>query len=452
MFVHTLDRWSRNVMVTLQSFRILSQTRTAFVSLSEHIDYSTPEGMLQLTILAAFAAYFSDMLAKHTSKGKGERAAQGLYNGDIPFGYRSTGQKSPPEFDPDEFPGLRMIGELRMEGRTAEQIADAVNAAGYRTGSKRFGARLFTIDTINAITRCEFYAAYEPGDDRGTVMYKDQRFRGQHPAAFTYEEWQRIRIGTRLNYKAPQRSEQAHRTYEFAGYIVCVHCGLNLRCRGASANVDYSYYKDMAKARQLPCPAGGYLQVRTDLVMVQFGDLLQGLRLPTYWRDMVREKMMEAAKKTGLDPEAMEREKERLKLKRGRILKQHREGYIDDEEFEGEMAAVELALRGLEVPEIDGVSLEDVIEAGERLPGMAALWHVATVEERREMVMLILEPGGLHYDVEMKEIAAITPRPVFLPVLRLLAGVVEYEEATGTLVTGRWQQRNRRDSNPRSSA
>src|SRR5437868_8079783 len=60
VFVHTLDRWSRNVMVTLQSFRILSLSRTAFISLSEHIDYSTPEGMLQLTILAAFAAYFSD--------------------------------------------------------------------------------------------------------------------------------------------------------------------------------------------------------------------------------------------------------------------------------------------------------------------------------------------------------------------------------------------------------
>jgi hypothetical protein len=77
---------------------------------------------------------------------------------------------------------------------------------------------------------------------------------------------------------------------------------------------------------------------------------------------------------------------------------------------------------------------------------MAALWSEATVEERREMVMLILQPGGLHYDVEVKEIAAITPRPVFLPVLRLLEGVVEYEEATGTLVTSRWQQRNRRAS------
>jgi site-specific DNA recombinase len=116
VFVHTLDRWSRNVMVTLQSFRILSLSRPAFISLSEHIDYSTPEGMLQLTILAAFAAYFSDMLAKHTSKGKSERVAQGLYNGDVPFGYRSTGPKAPPEFDPEEYPGLRLLGELRMKG------------------------------------------------------------------------------------------------------------------------------------------------------------------------------------------------------------------------------------------------------------------------------------------------------------------------------------------------
>src|SRR5437879_11480998 len=49
VMVHTLDRWSRNVMVTLQSFRILAEHQTAFISLSEHIDYSTPEGRLQLT-------------------------------------------------------------------------------------------------------------------------------------------------------------------------------------------------------------------------------------------------------------------------------------------------------------------------------------------------------------------------------------------------------------------
>jgi hypothetical protein len=202
----------------------------------------------------------------------------------------------------------------------------------------------------------------------------------------------------------------------------------------------------MAKSRKYPCPAGGYLQVRTDLVIQQFGELLRGLRLPPHWREMIREQMLEAAKKQGLDVDSIEREKERLRLKRGRILKQHREGYIDDEEFEGEMAAVELALRAFEMPEVDGVSLEKVIEAGERLPGMIALWDVATVEERRGMLGHIIQPEGLHYDVETKEIAAITPTPGFLPILRLLEGVVEYNEATGTLVTSRWQLRNRRES------
>src|SRR5579885_1003531 len=219
VMVHTLDRWSRNVMVTLQSFRILADHQVAFVSLSEHIDYSTPEGRLQLTILAAFAAYFSDMLAKHTSKGKGERAAQGLHNGDTPFGYRRTGEKQPPAKDPETNPGLRMIGELRLRGIEAEKIADEINAAGYRTGSKRFGQRLFTGDTITAILRNEFYAGYAPGDDRGTTIYKGQRYRGQHEATFTYEEWQQIRAITETMAAKPKRAKRARNTYEFAGYI-----------------------------------------------------------------------------------------------------------------------------------------------------------------------------------------------------------------------------------------
>src|SRR6266852_2034734 len=452
VMVHSLDRWARNVMVTLQSFRILADSQVAFISHSEHIDYSTPEGRLQLTILAAFAAYFSDMLAKHTSKGKGERAAQGLYNGDVPFGYRWTGPKSPPELDPDELPGLRMIGELRMKGVESDKIADAVNHAGYRTGSKRFGARLFTKDTITAILRNEFYAAFTPGDDRGTVKYHEQRFRGLHPAAFTYDEWQQIRSITQSMARAPQRQAQAKRFYEFAGYLADIHCRLTLRAQGKSTTTDYEYYRDTARERRIPCPAGGHLVIRSDLVREQFGDMLKSLKLPDNWREEIRHQMVAEALAAGMTGEAVEREKERLKLKRSRVLKQHREGYIDDDEFQGEMAAVELALRQLEAPEVDGVILDDVIAAGEHIPGMAALWDVATTEERREMVMLLLEPGGLYYDLELKTIAALKPRPPFLPILRMLNRVVEYDEANGIIVTENWQERNRRDANPRSSA
>lgn len=447
VFVHSFDRWSRNVMVTLQSFRILSQTHTAFVSLSEHIDYSTPEGRLQLTILAAFAAYFSDMLSMHTSKGKGERAAQGLYNGDVPFGYRWTGEKSPPEFDEEEYPGLRMIGELRMQEKTAEQIADSVNAAGYRTGSKRFGARLFTKDTITAMLKNEFYAAYAPGDDRGIVKYHDQRYRGLHPAAFTYDEWQRIQAANQSLYRTASRTEQVKRIYEFAGYISCIHCGLPLRCdTGNTPDNRRNYYRDAAKTRRIPCPTGGNLMVRVDEVHLQFGELLKSLTLPENWRDLIRRDMLAKATQAGTTPDDVEREKERLKLKKRRTVKIYQEGYIDEVEFQAEIAAVELSLRKLEVPEVDGVTYSEVVEAGEHLPGMAALWDVATPLERRDMVTLILQPEGLYYDTELKMIAAMRPQPAFLPVLRMLAGVVEYEETSGLLVTEHWSLRNRRAS------
>jgi hypothetical protein len=110
------------------------------------------------------------------------------------------------------------------------------------------------------------------------------------------------------------------------------------------------------------------------------------------------------------------------------------------------MAAVELALHQLQTPEVNGVRLDDVLAGGEHIPDTAALWDEATPEERREMVMLLLEPGGLYYDLELKMIATFKPRPAFLPILRMLKGVVEYDEVKGILVTENWQERNRRVS------
>src|SRR2546421_9290061 len=108
------------------------------------------------------------------------------------------------------------------------------------------------------------------------------------------------------------------------------------------------------------------------------------------------------------------------------------------------MAAVGLAMRQRNVPEVNGVRYEDVVEAGEHLPGMAALWDVATAEERREMVTMMLEPGGMYVDLELKIVAAIKPRPAFLPILRMLDGVVEYDETRGLLLVEHWCERNRR--------
>ena len=45
-----------------------------YVLATQEIDYSTPEGKLFMTMVAAFAQYFSDSLSGHTRKGMLERA------------------------------------------------------------------------------------------------------------------------------------------------------------------------------------------------------------------------------------------------------------------------------------------------------------------------------------------------------------------------------------------
>jgi hypothetical protein len=98
------------------------------------------------------------------------------------------------------------------------------------------------------------------------------------------------------------------------------------------------------------------------------------------------------------------------------------------------------ALTRLSLPTPEGLSLEAILDAGERLPGIAALWEIATPEERREMVILLLEAGGLYYDLEHKMIAAIKPRSAWLPVLRMAQGLEESQEVPGMLVIREWQQ------------
>ena len=80
--VHTLDRWSRNLRVTLESLKTLAEHGVGLVSITENIDYSTAQGKLFTQMLGSFAEYFSESLATHVRKGQGQRAREGRHLGD----------------------------------------------------------------------------------------------------------------------------------------------------------------------------------------------------------------------------------------------------------------------------------------------------------------------------------------------------------------------------------
>ena len=198
--VHTLDRWSRNLRVTLESLANLALNDVALVSITENIDYSTPQGRLLVQMLGSFAQFFSDMLGTHVSKGLDERAHQGLHTGGIPFGYESCWVKENGErrlVCEIEHPGglhlrdaeanaVKSLFERYSTGTaTLNSLAEALNEKGFRTRNSRKlvspdgtvmqGPRLFTHASVRGILHNPFYT--------GMVKHRDRLYPGVHDAS-----------------------------------------------------------------------------------------------------------------------------------------------------------------------------------------------------------------------------------------------------------------------------
>ena len=116
IIVHMLDRWSRNVhggpfrvfafsrCTRLRSFRFPSILITQHQK-GDFNSLSWPHSPLTFPICSPSIR----------AKGRVSVQRKDCTNGDVPFGYRRTGPKQPPEPDPKNFAGLRLIGELRMK-------------------------------------------------------------------------------------------------------------------------------------------------------------------------------------------------------------------------------------------------------------------------------------------------------------------------------------------------
>jgi site-specific DNA recombinase len=238
VIVHTLDRWARNVLVTLTAFKTLGDVQCG-VSLNENIDYSTPEGRIFLIMLAAFAQYFSDSLGKHASKAKRARARLGLPLGRVPFGYRSEGGKAA-RVDEEAAALRQLVFAPFLTGHCDfKTLAQNMNDAGWFTrsanimarqraaGEEELGGR-WKADTVRFILRTRSTLVSSDSTTRAVVT-------GQHEPILTTEEFQAIQtiIQERRATKAPfpsqtQRRPDKFRSYALRGLLHCIFCGTSL--------------------------------------------------------------------------------------------------------------------------------------------------------------------------------------------------------------------------------
>ncbi len=214
LVVHKLDRFSRNLRITLEYFDNLLKAGVTFVSINEQMDFTSPSGKVHLALLGAFAQYYSDNLSQETKKGWAERRAQGLYCGLLPFG-AMKGEDGVPVPNPDTYPGLLMSFELAAQGGSDKEVAQALNTGGYRTAGNR-GPQPFSRDTVRGMLTNKFYLGYLPNGNGSWIKAKHKSFVSQ-------DLWNQAQETRERNRKTPIRIPKGRSISSLTSLAFCVY-------------------------------------------------------------------------------------------------------------------------------------------------------------------------------------------------------------------------------------
>ena len=394
--VHKLDRFSRNLMTTLDTLQRLERAGIGFVSISEAMDFTTPIGKVILATLGAFAEYYSANLSAETRKGKTERKKQGLYNGVLAFG-ATKGEDGIPVPNPKAHPGLVLAYELAAAGRTDREVAQALNAAGYRTTGNR-GANPFSKDTVRVILQNRFYLGELPDGQGGHLP-------GKHAPLLDPLLFERAQAARAANTHKPVRQGQHYRPWGLSGLATCSRCGSSMTIHGHASG-----------RKRVGCSGRGQgngcltSSVFTDPVEDGFGDLLRKFTVPATERDELLTLWRRTRKSAG-DGQA---ERNRIERRLERLKDLYIDGAIDRARFQQERS--DLASQ-LTVLPISGATDDEV---GERLAAFLSdvwfAWNVATSEERNRLARQLLSQAI----VEGQTVIAVVPRPEMVPFFALV--------------------------------
>ncbi len=416
--VHSLDRWSRNQRVMLESLALLGKSNVSLVSITENIDYSNPQGKLFTQMLGSFAEYFSSALATHVSKGLDQRAHEGKHTGGIPFGYESCIYKENGNIvrkcDPEHPGGLhlaekeagavsQLFRQYTVGTATLSRLAAWLNDEGFKTrntkslpdgnGALSSGGRLFTTASVRGILHNPFYS--------GKITHSGKVLPGVHEALVSEELFEAVQVTLRRNSgRSETLAVRPERQYLLKGIIRCAYCLMPMWAQ--TYKNGHRYYREHTGSRShMNCPAAGG-SITCEAADEQIGKLVEAIELPDLWLE-------EVLARINLKDEVVRVRKERVQVqeKLRRLGKAFVDGLFPDSEYHRQKTLLEMELESLVVPEANAAE-----EVGKLLSDLPRLWNGANMEERRKLLLSMLD--AVYVDTkEEKRIVAIRPKPAF---------------------------------------
>lgn len=491
--VHKLDRFARSLRHQLQFIHELATDGVSFYSVVEKPDFTSPQGRMVANMFGVLAQFYSDNLGQEVKKGLYQRAQRGYPWGALPFGYctnthaaTSAGERAgsadtasehtaddatddasddasartssdglPDEThlpsgaaipDPHDWEGYQTIKRLILAGASDTQVATWLNADGrwwpaptqagkfQERGTYTRARRPWTFWAVRRIRTNEFYRPFTPGDDRGTVHVRSQRYRGLHLAACTWDEWQTMQTMNRVTF--PRTGDAA--TYsvgEFRGLAACAACGERLYIVRSYLR-DHATHAVRAVYERMECPS-----YRWFVSCPSAGGVVRAQDLSAAWARWLAAAFPEAAFPPDWERTVLQQYESRLRATRARQTKasmpgdrrdrkrlqadlnqwQARrqaaidarlDGWIDARdarqrvaEADTEMARLHAALAGTQDPDAEArrtAEVEALLRTGHQVATWATLWPQMTRDERMRAASLMIESEGLRVRIPAK--------------------------------------------------
>jgi site-specific DNA recombinase len=425
LVVHKLDRFSRNLRITLEYFDKLLNAGVTFISINEQMDFTTPSGKVHLALLGAFAQYYSDNLSQETKKGWHERRAQGLYCGLLPFGVMK-GQDGVPVPDTKEihlsgrstcnYEGLQLAFQAAANGRSDREVAQVINAAGYRTAGNQ-GNRPFSKDTIRGMLTNRFYLGYLPNGNGGWI-------KGKHEALVNEELWNQVQEMRRRNATSTHtRCRSGRRVCSLTGITYCWYCKGRIHVRFTKKGKARLGCYNRAKGWE--CPQKSTL---LEVYEEQIGGYLSTFHIPPDYQNRI----LDSHRRLQSAYDNVDSERAKWEAQLQRIKNLYKWGDLGREEYLKEKDGIQKELKALAPAESQAQNLDKLAEF---LANIAQAWEEATGELRNKLARSLFQEIW----IKDKQVVAVKPQPELTPFFQF-----NYEEYVNKVL----KKRPRGDSNP----